>query len=431
MKVRSYCKSILFTFFISMQSFSCEYLEDENKYRRGKFNANPNREELFAQHTENSNKLLSDYDKVSNVQATFDQKKLIIKTTMAKFFVHKNPEQYRLSFKKLDKKDKNYKHFKILEKTEALSDILARGLLDKDGNKTINRKLLSDQWNDHKELDEFGQITQDMFSLWFNEALSEHNDGLTKRQAINILDNTVFAKKTLNEQIVNTAIAKKVNQRSPLQLSKNEPDSDFTTPKKRASTLHSPRYSTPRLDIQSRVKKDVSLGDGYFSTINCDEASFDSSHTTPEDLDDNNKPTSSTGSVSDESSSTADFLDNEQEGESDGDNSDKEDDDEDFESISLSNNQAENTSTKPKLTSPDVNIESVSACSSPDSCYKQKDENGENEVNDNQDNWVVTEITSPGWQGSPKAKEQKKVDNSLMSYLFTAGNLLFSQHATI
>ncbi len=179
MKVRSYYKNIIFTFFISTQNFACEYIDDQYARRRGKYNDQLG-EMSFVEHTKNTNKLLSDYNMVSNVSATLDQKKSIIKTTMTKFFVHVNPEQYKLSFKVLKENDKNYRHFKILEQTEALSDKLAKQLIDKDGRKMADSYVLAAHWNDYKELDEFGQITQEMFLLWFNEALADHNKGLSK-----------------------------------------------------------------------------------------------------------------------------------------------------------------------------------------------------------------------------------------------------------
>ena len=179
MKVRSYYKTIIFTFFISAQGDTCEYIDDQYERRRGKYNGRL-AETSFVEHTENTNKLLSNYNKVSSVPATLDQKKSIIKTTMAKFFVHANPEKYKLSFRTLKENDKNYRHFKILERTEVLSSELAKQLIDKDGVKTIDREFLSNQWSDHKELDEFGQITQEMFALWFNEALADHNRDLPK-----------------------------------------------------------------------------------------------------------------------------------------------------------------------------------------------------------------------------------------------------------
>ena len=182
MKVRSYLKTTLFTFFISTQGFSCEYIDDQYERRRQKFNGQRDEKE-YAQHTQNTNKLLSDYDKVSCVPATLNQKKSIIKTTMTKFFVHKNTEQYRLSFRVLKETDKNYRHFKVLEQTEALSDKLAGKLVDKDGVKTIDRDFLSAHWDDHKELDAFGKITQELFLIWFNEALSEHNESLVFAQS--------------------------------------------------------------------------------------------------------------------------------------------------------------------------------------------------------------------------------------------------------
>lgn len=179
MKVRSYYKSIIFTFFISTPSFSCDYIDDQYERRRGKYN-DQRTETSFVEHTESINRLLSDYNKVSSVPATPNQKKSIIKATITKFFVHANPEQYKLSLSVLEKADKNYKHFKVLEQTEALSSKLAKQLINKDGVKTIDRDVLSKCWNDHKELDEFGQITQEMFSLWFDEALFDHNKGLSR-----------------------------------------------------------------------------------------------------------------------------------------------------------------------------------------------------------------------------------------------------------
>lgn len=210
MKVRSYYKSIIFTFFISTPSFSCDYIDDQYERRRGKYN-NQRTETSFVEHTENTNKLLSDYNKVSNVPATLDQKKSIIKTTMTKFFVHANPEQYKLSLSVLEKTDKNYKHFKVLEQTEALSSKLARQLVDKDGVKTINRDMLSKYWNDHKELDEFGQITQEMFSLWFDEALSDHNKGLSRLAVRDFVDAAPTSAQRFSPNLSITVYKKPVN----------------------------------------------------------------------------------------------------------------------------------------------------------------------------------------------------------------------------
>lgn len=186
MKVRSYLKNTLFTFFISAQSFACEYIDDQYERRRQKFNDQHN-EKAFVEHTKNTNKLLSNYNNVSSIPATLDQKKSIIKTTMAKFFVHANPEQYTLSFGALKETDKNYRHFRILEQTEMLSCKLAKGLTNKDGIKTIDQCLLADQWDNYKELEEFGKITQELFLIWFNEALSDHNKGFSGSQSLEMI----------------------------------------------------------------------------------------------------------------------------------------------------------------------------------------------------------------------------------------------------
>ncbi len=210
MKVISYYKSIIFTFFISTPGFSCDYIDDEYERRRGKYN-DQRAETSFVEHTKNTNKLLSDYHKVSSVPATPNQKKSIIKTTMTKFFVHANPEQDKLSLSVLEKTDKNYKHFKVLEQTEALSSKLAKQLIDKNGVKTINRDVLSKYWNDHKELDEFAQITQEMFSIWFDEALSDHNKGLSRLAVSNFVDAAPTSPRRFSPNLSITVYKKPVN----------------------------------------------------------------------------------------------------------------------------------------------------------------------------------------------------------------------------
>ena len=152
-----------------------------------------------------------------------DQKKSIIKTTMTKFFVHANPEQYKLSLSVLEKTDKNYKHFKVLEQTEALSSKLAKQLIDKDGVKTINRDVLSKCWDDHKELDEFGQITQEMFSLWFDEALSDHNKGLSRLAVSDFVDAAPTSPQRFSPNLSITV------DRKPANNEENFPHDHFST----------------------------------------------------------------------------------------------------------------------------------------------------------------------------------------------------------
>ncbi|MES2252581.1 MAG: hypothetical protein V4482_02730 [Pseudomonadota bacterium] len=210
MKVRSYSKNILFSLFISMQGFACEYLDDQNKYRRGKFNLDPNKEELFVKQTENTNKFLSAYDKTSNALATLPQKIMIIKTTMIKFLVHKDSEKYKMSFKELQKTDKKYKHFRMLGLIEAFTQRVVNANRNK--IKDIGKKAFLDFWDEYKELEESGKLPLELIYTCFDKARDEHFDGLFKLQARGVLDSL---KAKLND-------FKVVDRNAPRALEKNE-----------------------------------------------------------------------------------------------------------------------------------------------------------------------------------------------------------------
>ena len=167
-----------------------EYLDRQYQQRRQEFDKNPMQTDRYSEFTENINKVASDYHKVSKTKhATQDEQATILKSIMATTLIHGNSTHYTLRHPQLAKEDRLYRHFKIISHTEKLSHQLmeyinnASVVVDKKTSEDMLSSYLKSIWGDYTELDTYGHITREMFSLWFNKTRDEHKQGFSIRQA--------------------------------------------------------------------------------------------------------------------------------------------------------------------------------------------------------------------------------------------------------
>ena len=152
------------------------YIENQYVIRRDDFIIRPEEIVRNSKQTDNIIELLSDSSKVSHNHANEEEKRKILKAIIAGVLIH-NGER-KLHQCNLEGNHIFWKHFRILERGETLS-ILLNGILNvqNDGRRVLNDTTLNEHWSIFSELETYGGITKEMFALWFNEALEEHNKG--------------------------------------------------------------------------------------------------------------------------------------------------------------------------------------------------------------------------------------------------------------
>ncbi|MES2607838.1 MAG: hypothetical protein V4544_03815 [Pseudomonadota bacterium] len=152
------------------------YIENQYAIRREDFTIRPEEIVRNSKQTDNIIKLLSDSSKVSHNHANEEEKRKILKAIIAGVLIH-NGER-KLHQCNLEGNHIFWKHFRILERGETLS-ILLNGILNvqNDGRRVLNDPTLNEHWSIFSELETYGGITKEMFALWFNETLEEHNKG--------------------------------------------------------------------------------------------------------------------------------------------------------------------------------------------------------------------------------------------------------------